>query len=49
VWPAKGLAIVGRWFLVVAFGVAFGGAVTTALTILVGRVQYIADIVRGLF
>lgn len=49
VWPMTGLAIVGRWFLVVAFGIAFGGAVTAALTILVGRIQYVVDFVRGLF
>lgn len=39
-WPAWALGSVGRWFLIVAFGVLFGGALSTALSIFVGRVQY---------
>ena len=46
--PAKGVAQVGRWFLVVTFGIAFGGALTAALSILVGRVQYLIGFVVGL-
>jgi hypothetical protein len=48
-WPGRALGKVGRWFLVVAFGAMFGGAVSTALTFLMGRVDYIAGFVRGLF
>jgi len=36
---------VGRLFLSVAFGVAFAGALTASLSILVGRVQYLIDFV----
>ncbi len=43
------LGRVGRWFLIVAFGVLFGGALSTALTIFVGRVDYLIDFIRGLF
>lgn len=34
-------AWVGRLFLIFAFGVAFAGALTTSLSILIGRLQYI--------
>jgi len=34
-------AWVGRLFLIFAFGVAFAGALTTFLSILIGRLQYI--------
>lgn len=34
---------VGRWFLIVALGVAYAGALTTALSVLIGRVQYLID------
>ncbi len=47
-WPAAVVTHVGRWFLVVAFGVAFGGAVSAALSVFVGRVQYLIDFVTGL-
>ncbi len=35
------LAGVGRIFLIFAFGVAFAGALTASLSILIGRIQYI--------
>lgn len=35
------LALVGRVFLIFAFAVAFAGALTTSLSILIGRIQYI--------
>ena len=35
------LALVGRVFLLFAFAVAFAGALTTSLSILIGRIQYI--------
>ncbi len=37
-------AWVGRWFLVIALGVAFAGAVTAALSVLIGRVQALIDV-----
>lgn len=39
------LAWVGRWFLIVAFGVALAGALTASLSIFIGRVQYLIDAV----
>ncbi len=36
---------VGRCFLIVAFGVAFAGALTASLSIFIGRIQYIIDAV----
>jgi hypothetical protein len=47
--PATIVSRVGRWFLVVAFGVLFGGALSTSLTIFIGRVEFIVGFVRGLF
>lgn len=44
----KWLGGVGRWFLIFAFGVAFAGALTASLSILIGRVQYIIDLLTGL-
>jgi hypothetical protein len=35
--------LVGRGFLIVAFGIAFAGALTASLSIFIGRVQYIID------
>ncbi|MCP4537547.1 MAG: hypothetical protein GY832_10405 [Chloroflexi bacterium] len=35
--------VVGRGFLIVAFGVAFAGALTTSLSIFIGRIQYIIE------
>jgi hypothetical protein len=43
-----GVAQVGRVFLVSAFGVAFAGALTASLSVLIGRMQYLIDIVSGL-
>lgn len=37
-------AWVGRVFLIFAFGVAFAGALTAALSIFVGRIQYLIDV-----
>jgi hypothetical protein len=34
---------VGRGFLAIAFGVAFAGAITAALSIFIGRVQYLIE------
>jgi hypothetical protein len=33
----------GRLFLTVAFGVAFAGAITAALTIFIGRIQFLIE------
>lgn len=44
----KWLGGVGRWFLIFAFGVAFAGALTASLSILIGRVQYIIDLLTSL-
>lgn len=35
----------GRLFLTVAFGVAFAGAITAALTIFIGRIQFLIEVV----
>ena len=45
----RGLARVGRLFLIIAFGVAFAGALTAALTMFIGRVQSIIDVVLMVF
>jgi hypothetical protein len=39
---------IGRGFLIIAFGVAFAGALTASLSIFIGRIQYIIDLI-GLF
>ncbi len=41
----KMMSWVGRCFLIVAFGVAFAGALTASLSIFIGRIQYIIDAV----
>jgi hypothetical protein len=45
-WPkvVNGAAWIGRVFLVVAFGLAFAGAITASLSIFVGRMQYVIDL-----
>lgn len=43
-----GVAWVGRVFLVSAFGVAFAGAITASLSILIGRMQYLIDVFYAL-
>jgi len=40
-WVVGPMAWIGRVFLIFAFGVAFAGALTTFLSILIGRIQYI--------
>lgn len=40
-----GATWLGRIFLIVAFGVAFAGALTASLSIFIGRVQYLIDFV----
>jgi hypothetical protein len=47
--PVRGITWLGRWFLIVAFGALFGGAVSTALTIFTGRAQYLVEVIGGLF
>jgi len=42
------LAWIGRVFLIFAFGVAFAGALTTSLSILIGRIQYIITLLVNL-
>lgn len=37
------LAGIGRWFLLVTFGVAFAGALTASLSIFIGRIQYLIE------
>jgi len=44
----SGVAWVGRVFLVSAFGVAFAGALTASLSVLIGRMQYLIDVFYGL-
>lgn len=39
---------IGRFFLTIAFGVAFAGAITAALSIFIGRVQYLIETVTKL-
>jgi len=41
----EGVAFVGRLFLIVAFGVAFAGAVTAFLSIFIGRMAFFIDLV----
>lgn len=45
----RAIGWVGRIFLIFAFGVAFAGALTTSLSIFIGRVQYIIDFVANLY
>jgi hypothetical protein len=40
---------VGRVFLVVAFGVAFAGAVTASLSIFIGRIEYLIDVFTDIY
>jgi hypothetical protein len=40
-----GAAWVGRVFLIFAFGVAFAGALTASLSIFVGRMAHLVDLV----
>jgi len=39
-----GMGKVGRWFLLVTFGVAFAGALTASLSIFIGRIQYLIKV-----
>jgi hypothetical protein len=43
------LASIGRMFLTVALGVAFAGALTASLSILIGRIQPIIDTIVDLY
>jgi len=43
------VAWVGRWFLVVALGVAFAAGLTTSLSILIGRIQFLINAVTETF
>jgi hypothetical protein len=43
-WAGK----VGRVFLTVAFGVAFAGAITAALSVFIGRIQYLIEAIQYL-
>lgn len=40
--------VLGRIFLIVAFGVTFAGVLTASLSIFIGRVQYIIDALKAL-
>ena len=40
---------IGRVFLLFAFGVAFAGALTASLSIFIGRMQYIIDVLVDLY
>jgi hypothetical protein len=40
------LAGIGRWFLLVTFGVAFAGALTASLTIFISRIQYLIEVLE---
>ena len=44
----EGMAWVGRVFLISAFGVAFAGALTASLSILIVRMQYLIDVFYAL-
>jgi hypothetical protein len=48
-WPGRAVGFLGRWFLVIALAVAFGGALTAALSVFVGRIDYLIGFFRGLF
>jgi len=37
------MAKVGRWFLIFVFGITFAGALTTALSIFISRIQFLID------
>ncbi len=41
--------VAGRGFLIVAFGVAFAGALTASLSIFIGRIQYVIDAVEKIY
>ena len=41
--------VVGRGFLIFAFGVAFAGALTASLSIFIGRIQYVIDAFAKLY
>jgi len=43
-WAGK----VGRGFLMVAFGVAFAGTITAALSVFIGRIQYLIEAIQYL-
>lgn len=40
---------IGRVFLLFAFGVSFAGALTTSLSIFIGRMQYVIDVLVDLY
>ena len=43
------MAGIGRVFLIFAFGVAFAGALTASLSIFIGRIQYLIDILVEIY
>jgi hypothetical protein len=43
------LAVVGRFFIAVTFGVLFAGAYAAALTALVSRIYFIWSFIASLF
>ncbi len=44
----KIVRFVGRVFLIVAFGIAFAGALTASLSIFIGRVQYLINAIEAI-
>jgi hypothetical protein len=40
---------VGRVFLIIAFGVAFAGALTASLSVFIGRLQYLIDVFSNIY
>jgi hypothetical protein len=48
-FPIRAVGRVCRWFLVAGLGAVFAGAVSTSLTVFIGRVQYLAGAIGGLF
>lgn len=42
-------ARIGRIFIICAFGVAFAGALTASLSIFIGRIQYLIDVITDVY
>ena len=45
----RAIAWLGRLFLILAFGIAFAGALTASLSIFIGRVQYLIDVFTNIY
>ena len=45
----RAIAWLGRLFLILAFGIAFAGALTASLSIFIGRIQYLIDVFTNIY